>query len=176
MLTPGGRLSGSSSSKLQQIQRNYGENRFSRQKSHGKKLISRQQPHLAAKSLFSPQNVRDSSTAHTAVEVMRRRIQRALARKKLLRNTPGTRKNAPSNCALIPTTMLRPNTQQSAIRHDGARSVGPKKCALESPPACVAQVVGDCKPTSLRLRSKMSLLRFSISRPPQWEEIGSNEQ
>jgi len=39
---------------LQQIQRNYGENRFSRQKSHGKKLISRQQPHLAAKSLFSP--------------------------------------------------------------------------------------------------------------------------
>ena len=28
------------------------------------------------------------------------------------------------------TNMLRPNTQQSAIRHDGARSAGPKKYTL----------------------------------------------
>ena len=28
------------------------------------------------------------------------------------------------------TSMFRPNTQQSAIRHDGARSAGPKKCTL----------------------------------------------
>ena len=41
--------------------------KISRQNLAAKKLISRQQPHLAAKSLFSPQNVRDSSTAHTAV-------------------------------------------------------------------------------------------------------------
>ena len=27
------------------------------------------------------------------------------------------------------TSMLRPNTQQSTIRHDGARSAGPNKCA-----------------------------------------------
>jgi len=28
------------------------------------------------------------------------------------------------------TTVLRPNTQQSVIRHDGARSAGLKKCTL----------------------------------------------
>jgi len=64
----------------------------SRTKSRGKRKISRQQPHLAAKSLFSLQNVCDSSTAHTAVKVMRRRTQRALARKEQLRKTPGASK------------------------------------------------------------------------------------
>ena len=57
------------------------------------------EPHLAAKSPFLLQNVRGSSTAHTAVKVTRRRIQRTLARKEMLRNTPEARENAPSNCA-----------------------------------------------------------------------------
>jgi len=71
-----------------------GKNPTAKNSSRGSNPISRQN------HSFPPKNVRDSSTAHTAVKGMRRHIQRALARKKLLRNTPGTRKNAPSNCAL----------------------------------------------------------------------------
>ena len=46
-----------------------------------------------------------SSIAHTAVKVVSRRIERTLARKEMLRNTPGARENAPSNCAHSCTIM-----------------------------------------------------------------------
>jgi len=78
-------------------------------------------------TLFPKKNVRDSSTAHTAVKVVRRRNQRALARKELIRNTPGTKENAPRTArstARFCSHGAHSMQQQAAA----ARSAPPSRC------------------------------------------------
>jgi len=91
---------------VQQFQRNSARIKISRRNLAAKNSSRGGSNPISRQNYSFPlQNVRDSNTAHTAVKGMGRRVQHALARKELLRNTPETRENAPSKCALSSTIL-----------------------------------------------------------------------
>ena len=107
-----------------------GKNLTAKNSSRGSNSISRQN------HSFPPKNVRDSSTAHTAVKVMRRRIQRALARKKLLRKLPeqGRTRQATARSTVAFCIHDAHSTQQQAA---AARSTPPSRCCCRVSSALV---------------------------------------